>query len=161
MTQVDCFSRAYRIKPSRLKSSRLSPAITSISSSSCSWSMANWMSFTAPSRVSLLEVPSSRMVMEGRPSAHCRKMGANLWLLITTYSSMSPVRDISSMSQSKMGFPATSKRGLGKFSVRGYRRVAYPAARIRHFIILRRRHFHKYTLHTCLPSPGKPSDTAP
>ena len=57
-------------------------------------------------------------------------MGANLWLLMTMYSSMRPVWDMSSMSQSRMGLPETSSRGLGKFSVKGYNRVAYPAAKI-------------------------------
>ena len=93
--------------------------------------MANWMSFTAPRRVSLDDVPSSK-IENGKLkiensfffSAHCSKMGANLWLLMMMYSSMSPVWDMSSMSQSRMGLPATSSRGLGKFWVRGYRRVA-------------------------------------
>ena len=111
--------------------------------------MANWMSFTAPRRVSLDDVPSSKTLNFDLCARLCRfasrrtlrsalplcsaknfksaqdwKMGANLWLLMMMYSSMRPVWDMSSMSQSSMGLPATSSRGLGKFWVRGYRRVA-------------------------------------
>ena len=57
------FFLAYSIKVQRLKSRRLSPAITSISSSRFSLSIANWISFTAPRRVSLVSVPSSTTVI--------------------------------------------------------------------------------------------------
>ena len=82
--------------------------------------MANWMSRTAPSRVSLESVPSSTTVM-GRlcPLAQRSKCVANLWFETTTYSSTRPQVFMSSSSQSRMVLSPTFKRGLGKFSVRG------------------------------------------
>ena len=113
----------------------MSPAMTIISSSSFWLSMANWMSFTAPKRVSLVLVPSSTTVIFwGLVFAQWAKWWANRWLEITTYSSINPAVSRSSTSQSRIVFSCTLSKGLGKFSVKGYSRVAYPAAKIKHFI---------------------------
>ena len=136
MMTDDCFSLKYSTKPFSEKSSRLSPAITNRSSSALS--MANSRSRTAPSRPSLVVVPSSMMrigflsPIASRLSplafAHCSKMWANLWLVTTICSLIAGIWSTSSSRRSRMVESPICKRGFGKFSVSGYSRVAYPAA---------------------------------
>lgn len=104
MMQDVPFARAYSMNLTRLKSSTLSPAMTSMSSSMPRESIANWMSRTAPRRVSFVTVPSSTTVIlsSGRPAAQSRKCAANLWFVMTTYSSIAPEVLMSSISQSRM-----------------------------------------------------------
>src|SRR3954471_21630926 len=49
-----------------------------------------------------------------------------------------PMGAMLSMTYSIIGLPATGRSGLGCVNVSGYNRVAYPAARIRTFIVYRR-----------------------
>ena len=49
--------------------------------------------------------------------------------------SISVIDDGTSTNQSKIVLSPTLSNGFGKFSVKGYKRVAYPAAKIKHFII--------------------------
>lgn len=127
---------AYSMNLTRLKSRTLSPAMTSMSSSSPRESIANWMSRTAPRRVSFVEVPSSTTVIlsSGRPAAHSTKCPANLWLEMTAYSSTAPEVLMSSISQSRMALSRTLSSGFGKFrqrvEPRGITRGKYQAFHI-------------------------------
>ena len=93
------------------------------------FSMANSMSFTAPILCSLSTEPSSSTITFSFPSAHSLKRDMNLWF-DTTINLSIPDLSPSSRRWSMIFFPPTSRRGLGKLSVKGYILVAYPAASI-------------------------------
>src|SRR5439155_17100161 len=107
-------------------SNRLSPAIASRSSSR----PTNWMSPIAPSRSSFEVVPSSCTVTSS--GAQRWKSAAKRWF-VTRWISSTPVSRILSRIQSTIGRPPTGRSCFGIDSVSGWRRVAYPAARMSAF----------------------------
>lgn len=110
----------------RSSSNNLSPPITSRSSFSPKRSTGYASSPMDPSFSSSDRV-SSTISPTGCPSAHAADAAANRRFTESIGRSESGIR---SMSQSKMGFPATGRRGFGRSQVMVQSLLAYPPARM-------------------------------
>ena len=140
MIQLVCFSLKKSMKPRNEKLRILSAANTMMSSSTLHSLIARRRSFTAPRRVSFVDVPLSIILiclfmLPHSFFAQFSKICANLWFVTIMCSSI-----FGNLSSSAKILPSIVllpifSSGFGKFSVKGYRRVAYLAAIIMFFIM--------------------------